>query len=131
MFNFFSLPLIFTLVAASISYFLATVTKFSYCSSNEKCLLCFFLISRSSSLSLFFSLIRWPVTYFLFVSVLLFLHIPNVQTLQLIYAQYFSQHGYRNNFRFPSLVISASKDAGGYAISRQNNLELHLGCHTC
>ena len=27
------------------------------------------------------------------------------------------------------LVVSASQDAGGYAISRQNNLELHLGCH--
>ena len=24
-----------------------------------------------------------------------------------------------------------SCDAGGYAISRQNNLALHLGCHTC
>ena len=30
-----------------------------------------------------------------------------------------------------SLVVSASQDAGGCAISRQNNLELHLGCHTC
>ena len=30
-----------------------------------------------------------------------------------------------------SLVVSASQDAGGYAISRQINLELHLGCHTC
>ena len=30
-----------------------------------------------------------------------------------------------------SLVVTASQDAGGYAISRQNNLELHLGCHTC
>ena len=30
-----------------------------------------------------------------------------------------------------SLVVSASQDAGGYATSRQNNLELHLGCHTC
>ena len=30
-----------------------------------------------------------------------------------------------------SLVVSTSKDACGYAISRQNNLELHLGCHTC
>ena len=30
-----------------------------------------------------------------------------------------------------SLVISALQDAGGYAISRQNNLELHLGYHTC
>ena len=30
-----------------------------------------------------------------------------------------------------SLVVSALQDAGGYVISRQNNLELHLGCHTC
>ena len=30
-----------------------------------------------------------------------------------------------------SLTVSALQDAGGYAISRQNNLELHLGCHTC
>ena len=29
------------------------------------------------------------------------------------------------------LVVSVLQDAGGYAISRQNNLELHLGCHTC
>ena len=28
-------------------------------------------------------------------------------------------------------VISALQDAGGYAISSQNILELHLGCHTC
>ena len=30
-----------------------------------------------------------------------------------------------------SLAASALQDAGGYAISRQNNLELHLSCHTC
>ena len=30
-----------------------------------------------------------------------------------------------------SLVVSASQDAGGYAIFCQNKLELHLGCHTC
>ena len=30
-----------------------------------------------------------------------------------------------------SLVASVSQDADGYAISRQNNFELHLGCHTC
>ena len=29
------------------------------------------------------------------------------------------------------LVVSALQDDGGYAISRQNNLELHLGRHTC
>ena len=30
-----------------------------------------------------------------------------------------------------SLVVSASQDAGDYAISRRNILELYLGCHTC
>ena len=30
-----------------------------------------------------------------------------------------------------SLVVSASQDAGSYATSRQNNLELYLGSHTC
>ena len=30
-----------------------------------------------------------------------------------------------------SLVVSALQDSGGFAISRQNNLKLHLGCHTC
>ena len=30
-----------------------------------------------------------------------------------------------------SLVVSALQDSAAYAISRQNNLELHLGCHTC
>ena len=29
------------------------------------------------------------------------------------------------------LAASALQDAGGYAISRQNNLDLHLGRHTC
>ena len=48
------------LVAASISHVVTTATKFSYCSSNKKCLLCFvlfcFFIARSRSLSPFFSL---------------------------------------------------------------------------
>ena len=30
-----------------------------------------------------------------------------------------------------SLVVSALQDTGGYEISPPNNLELHLGCHTC
>ena len=38
-------------------------------------------------------------------------------------------------FRFrlfiDSLDVSALQDAGGYAISRQNYLELRSGCHTC
>ena len=30
-----------------------------------------------------------------------------------------------------SLAVSASHDAGGYAICRRNNLKLHLDCHAC
>ena len=30
-----------------------------------------------------------------------------------------------------SFVVCALQDLGGYAISCQNNLELHLGCQTC
>jgi len=52
---FFSLPLIFTLVATSISQFLTAATKFLCCSSNKKRPLSFFT-SRSGSLSVFFSL---------------------------------------------------------------------------
>ena len=52
----FSLPLIFTFMAARISHFLTAATNCLNCSccSSIKSLLCFF-ISGSSSLSLFFS----------------------------------------------------------------------------
>ena len=64
LFIFFSLPLIFSLVAASISYSPTAATKFSCCSSNKKkSLLCLL------SLALFLVEIRWPVAYFLFFSV--------------------------------------------------------------
>ena len=50
LFTLFSLPLIFTLVAASIFHFLTTAIKFSCFSSNEIGL-CLLFISRSSSFS--------------------------------------------------------------------------------
>ena len=93
-----------------------------------------FFISRSRPLSPFFSLSFTGLSPTFSFSVFLLLYIPNLWTWQLIWTKYFRQHGYRNNFRFPlidSLVVSALQDASGYAISRQNNLELHLGCHTC
>ena len=52
---FYSLPLIFTLVAASISHFLTAAKKFSRCSSNKKCFLCFL----SLALALCRSFSRW------------------------------------------------------------------------
>ena len=47
---FFSPPLFFTLVAASISHFLTAAIKFSCYSSNEIGLLCFLSLSLSLSL---------------------------------------------------------------------------------
>ena len=52
--SFFSLPLIFTLVGASISYFLTAATKFSCCFSNRKNVS--FVFYLSLCLSLLFSL---------------------------------------------------------------------------
>ena len=49
---FFSLPLIFTLVAASISHFFHRRYKISCFSSNEISLLCFFILSLPLALSL-------------------------------------------------------------------------------
>ena len=90
--HFFSLPLIFTLVAASISHFHRRYKMFMLFFQQKMTPL--FFISRSNSLSPFFSpwasLACRPLSLFL-----------------------------------------CSQDPGGYAISRQNNLELHLGCHTC
>ena len=51
LFSFFSLPLIFTSVAAGISQFLTAAIKFSRYSLNEIGLLCCFFISGSSSSS--------------------------------------------------------------------------------
>ena len=58
LFTFVSLPLISTLVAASISHFLTAAVKFSSCSSNEIGLLCFFIPGSS-----FFSVIHANVDF--------------------------------------------------------------------
>ena len=112
------------LVAARISHFLfAAMLLFQ----PKMFPLCF--ISRSNSLSLFFSLsfaglsttfslsLSFPFSMFQICGQL----IDNTDTETI------------SAFRFllSSLVVSALQDADGYAISRPNNLELHLGCHTC
>ena len=101
-FFFFSLPHFFTLVAVNISYFPIIIIilfiysalfnmlgdqkrkkisqKFSCYSSDKKMSLLSF-ISRSRSLSLFFLVeLRWPVAYFLFFFVSVFLCIPKLWT---------------------------------------------------
>ena len=81
----FSLPLTFTLVAASISHFLTAATKVSCCFSNN---FSFFSLSLSLQLSVAPILVelRWPVANFLFFSAFLFLYIPYTWTRQSIQA---------------------------------------------
>ena len=81
---------------------------------------------------------RWAslaAAYFLFFSVFLLLYILNLWAINLRLILWKT----RIQKQFPlsvfeiidSLGASALQDAGGYAISYQNNIELHLGCHTC
>ena len=89
------------LVAASISHFITAATKFSCCSSNKKCPLCFL----SLALDLCRSFSRWAslacdFSLFLCLSLALYSKFMDMTTcnLSLILNR---QHGYTNNFRFP------------------------------
>ena len=77
----FLLALIFTLVAASISHFLTSATKFSCCSSNRKCLLCYFSLALAHCRS--FS--RWASLACRLLSLSLY-YKSNLWTWQLIKA---------------------------------------------
>ena len=92
LFTFFSLLLIFTLVAATISHFHRRYKMFMLFFQQKMTPL--FFISRSNSLSPFFS--PWA-----------------------------------SLACRPLSLFHCSQDPGGYAILRQNNIKLHLGCHTC
>ena len=143
-YTFFSFTFFFTvphfhlaLVAASISHFVTTVTKFSCCSvPTKKCLLCF--LSLALNLCRPFS--RWAslacrlLSLFLCLSLALYSKFVDMTiNLSLILQKTRIQRQFPISIFLAfidSLVVSALQDAGGYAISRQNNLELHLGCHT-
>ena len=134
--TFFSLPLIFTLVAVRISYFVTAATKFSCRSSNNKWL----LISRSSSTVYVALFLRWASLVCLLLSLFLclspalyskFVDMTIDLSLILLTTRKQKQFPLSVFVFIDSLVVSASQDACGSAISRQNNLELHLGCHTC
>ena len=90
------------LVAASISHFVTAATKFSCCSSNKKMSPLFF-ISRSRSLSPFFSLsfAGLPPTFSFSLSfscsIFQICGHDNLSTLNNLD----NRPGYRNNFRFP------------------------------
>ena len=126
--DFFSLPLILTL------YLIVGRSHFVTAATNKKNV-SFFFVSLYISVALFLVELRWPAAFFLFFSVFLFLYIPNLWTWQLsliLKTTRIQKQFLLSVFVFiDSLAVSTLQDAGGYAISRQNNLELHLGCHTC
>ena len=73
------------LVAASISHFVTAATRFSCTLFFQHKMSPLFFISRSRSLSPFFTLsFPWPSAFFLFFSVFLLLYIPDLWTWQLI-----------------------------------------------
>ena len=123
------------LVAASISHFVSVATKFSCCSSKKNVSFVFYL-SLSRSLSPFSSLSFAGLPLFLCLSLALYSKFVDMTiNLSLILWKTWIQKQFPLSgfvFKFIEfLAASALQDAGGYAISRQNNLELHLGCHTC
>ena len=76
----FSLPLIFSLVTASIFSFSHRRYKFMLLYQQKMAP----YLSLLLSVALFLVEPRWPFAYFLFFSVFLFLYIPNLWTWQLI-----------------------------------------------
>ena len=122
------------LVAASISRFVTVATRFSCCSSNKKCLLCFL----SLSLDLCRPFPRLPslacslLSIFLCLSLALYYKFVDMAiSLSLILwtTQIQKQFPLSVFVFIDSLSFSALQVAGGYVSSRQKNLELHLGCH--
>ena len=112
-------------MAASISHFVTTATKLSCCS---------LALDLCRPLSRWASLGCHPLSLFHCISLALFskfLHMTINLSLILYKTRIQEKFPLSVFVLIDSLVVSASQDAGGYAISRQNNLELHLGCHTC
>ena len=135
-FNFFSLRLIFTLHWGHFS-FCHRRYKIFLLSFQQKNVSFVFFISRFRSLSPFFllSFAGLPPTssFSLSFSCSIFQicghdNLSKLNTLDNTDTETISVFCF---FLYWALVVSALQDAGGYAISHQNNLELQLGCHTC
>ena len=137
LFTFFSLLPIFSLHWWPLALSPRLINfHFDVVPPTKKCLLCFL----SLALDLCRPFFRWVSLVYRFFSVFLLLYSPNFLDMTINPSLIlFRKRGYSgNNFRFLplsgfvfSLAASPLQDAGGYAISRQNNLELHLSCHTC
>ena len=105
--------------------------KISCSSSNRKCLLCFF----SLALAPFLVELRWPVallSLFLCLSFSLYSKFVNmtINLTLILKTTRIQKHFPLSVFVFiDSLVVSASQDAGGHTLSRQNNLTFGIGLH--
>ena len=128
----FSLPLIFTLHWWPPAFLILSppLQNFHVVLASNRKMSPLFFISRSRSLLPLFSLT--------------FADLPPTFSFSLSFScSIFQICGHDNmtgiQKQFPlsvfvsidSLVVFAIQDAGSYAISNQNNLELHLGYHTC
>ena len=138
LFTLFSLPLIFTLHwwPLAIFNFSPPLQTFHVVLPTKKCLL--YCLSLALDLCRPFSRLASPacclLSLFICLSLALYSKFVDMTiSLSLILQKTRIQEQFPLSvFVFiDSLVVSALQDAGGYAISRQNNLELHLGCHTC
>ena len=130
-FTFFSLPLIFTLHWWPLAFLILSPPLLLEENSNKKMSPLFF-ISCSRSLSPYFSLsfAGLSPTFSLSLSF-------SCSIFQICGHDNYSELNTLENtdtetisaFRLLSCLCFTR--TRGYAISRQNNLELHLGCHTC
>ena len=133
------------LVAASICHFVTAATKFSCCSVPTKnvsflffvCLSVFFFLFLALDLFRPFprrvSLACRLLSLFLRLSLALYSKFVDITiNLSLILQKTRIQKQFPLSvFVFiDPLTSSALQDEDGYAIFRQNKLELHLGCHT-
>ena len=133
-FTFFSLPLIFTLHWWPLAFLSLSppLQNFLAVLPTKKCLLCF--LSLALDLCRPFS--RWAslacrlLSLFLCLSPALYSKLVDI-TINLSLIRIQKQFPLSVFVFIDPLVVSAWQDAGGYAISRQNNFELNLGCHTC
>ena len=129
-FTFFSLPLIFTLHWWPLAFLILSTPLLLEENSNKKCLLCF----SSLALDLCLPISRWASLACRLLSLSLCLSLAlysKFVVMTIILSLILKKIRIQRQFPlFDFLVVSASQDAGGHAISRQNNLEMHLGCHT-
>ena len=138
--HFFSLPLIFTLIRWPLAFFIFS-PPLQTCHTGlptKKCLL--YCLSVALDLCRPFSRLASPacrlLSLFICLSLALYSKFVDM-TISLSLILILQKTRVQEQFPLSvfvfidSLVVSALHDSGDYAISRQNNLELHLGRHPC